>query len=171
MDWIPALLKHLATSRSTIGAIFVTSCTLYFGPRFAPEYIVPAPKEWAFAVISTLVFSGFLLFTWALSDIWLGTKQKLAATSKTISSLKLSQDEVNFLYALGKRPSEPLNLDSIDCKSMSLTKLEVLNLAYGLAKKGLVSLYPYGSFELVSLTSSGRQRALDIQRASKEKSA
>lgn len=171
MDWIPALLKHLAISRSVIGATFATSCALYFGPRFAPEYVDPVPKEWAFVVISILIFSGFLLFTWAISGMWGATKRKLATASERISSLKLSQAEVNLLYFLGEHPSEPLNLDRVNYEAISLTRLEVLNLVHELEKKGLVSLNPYSSSELVSLTSSGRQRALEIQRASKAKAA
>lgn len=170
MDWIPALLKHLPISRSVIGAAFVTSCALYFGPRFAPEYVDPVPKEWAFGVVSILIFSGFLLFSWAISGIWVVIKEKLAAASERISSLKLSQDEVNLLYFLGEHPSEPLNLDRVNYGAISLTRLEVLNLVHHLEKKGLVSLNPYNS-DLVSLTSSGRHRALEIQRASKAKAA
>lgn len=171
MDWIPALLKHLDISRSVIGAAFVTSCALYFGPRFEPEYVDPVPKEWAFVVISILIFSGFLLSAWVISGIWVGIRRKLAGASERIRSLKLSQDEVNLLYALGERPSEPLNLDRVNYDAVSLSRLEVLDLVKNLEKKGLVSLNPYSSSELVSLTTSGRQRALKIQRESNEKEA
>jgi len=171
MDWIPALLKHLAISRSLIGAAFVTSCALYFGPKLVPEYVAPVPKEWAFVVISILIFSAFLLFTWAVSGIWGIAKRKFATAYKRISSLKLSQNEVDLLYSLGEHPSEPLDLDRVNYEATSLTRLEILNLVHGLEKKGLVSLNPYTSSELVSLTSSGRQRALEIQRASRAKAA
>jgi hypothetical protein len=171
MDWIPALLKHLAISRSVIGATFVTSCALYFGPRFAPEYVDAVPKEWGFVVISILIFSGLLLVTWALSGIWDWAREKLAIASEKISSLKLCQDEINLLYFLGENPSEPLNLDRVNYEAISLSRLEVLNLVHNLESKGLVSLNPYSSSELVFLTSSGRQRSLEIQRASKAKAA
>lgn len=129
----------------------------------------PSFKRMGICCNSILIFSGFLLFTWAISGIWGSTKRKLAAASEIINSLKLSQDEVNLLYFLGEHPSEPLNLDRVNYEAISLARLEVLDLVHNLKKKGLVSLNPYSSSELVSLTSSGRQRALEIQRASKAK--
>ncbi|OQS28950.1 hypothetical protein B0T41_05560 [Chromobacterium violaceum] len=171
MDWIPSLLKHLAISRSAIGAAFATACVMYFGPRLAPSYVYPVPKEWAFVVVAVLAFSGFLLFTWAVSGVFHIAGRKLTSTSKKISAKKLSQDEVNILYALGQNPSDSLNLDHINYNAINLSRLEILNIVHNLEKKGLVSLNPYSASDLVSLTQSGMQRALEIQRTSRSNSA
>ncbi len=90
----------------------------------------------------------------------------MAAASAAFASHQLNQLEMQFLHALGENPSEPLNLERVDYTVLQLSRLEVLELVDGLRRKGLVSLNPY-SLELVSLTSNGRQRALDIQRAAK----
>lgn len=171
MDWIPSLLKHLAISRSAIGAAFATASVMYFGPRIAPAYVDPVPKEWAFVVIAVLAFSGFLLFTWAISGTFRIVGRKFTSASEKISAQKLSQNEINFLYTLGQNPSDSLNLDHLNFEGIHLSRLEVLNIVHSLEKKGLVSLNPYSASPLVSLTQSGIQRALNIQRASKENSA
>ncbi len=166
MDWIPALLKHLGLSKSVVAAGFVTSVVLYAGPRIAPAYVDPVPREWSPVVVAVLVFSGFLLLLWAAGGVWARLRSNMAAASAAFASHQLNQLEMQFLHALGENPSEPLNLERVDYTVLQLSRLEVLELVDGLRRKGLVSLNPY-SLELVSLTSNGRQRALDIQRAAK----
>lgn len=163
MDWIPALLKHLAISRSAIGALFVTSVVLYAGPRIAPAYVDPVPKEWMPVLIAVLVFSACLILFWSCSSVWGLVKRRWIATSAFLASYQLDQLETNALLALGHNPSEPLNLERVDYEQLQLSRLEVVELMHGLKKKGLVSFNPYSS-ELVSLTQTGRQRALEIQR-------
>lgn len=163
MDWIPALLKHLAISRSIVGAVFITSAVLYAGPRLAPAYVDPVPKEWASALAGALVFSACLLLFWACSTVWVAAKHRWSKTSAFLASFQLNQLEMQVLFALGEHPSKPMDLENIDYERLSLSRLEVVELMHGLAKKGLVSLNPYDD-NLVSLTSVGRQRALEIQR-------
>lgn len=167
MDWIPALLKHLSLSRSVVGAAFVTSLVMYLGPRLAPGFVEPVPKEWSWVVPVGLAFSGFLLLLWAASATWGFLRRRWAAGTALIASFQLSSIEVEFLGAMGINPSESLNLDRVNYESLELSRLEVLNVVKGLSKKGLVRVNPYSS-ELVSLTDSGLERALDIQRAAKE---
>lgn len=171
MDWIPSLLKHLAISRSAIGAAFATACVMYFGPRYAPSYVDPVPKEWAFVIVAVLAFSGFLLFIWAVSGAFCIVGRKFTSASKKIRAQKLSPDEVNLLYALGQNPTDSLNLDHVNYEDINFSRLEVLNMVHSLENKGLVSLNPYSTSGLVSLTESGMQRALEIQRASRTNSA
>jgi len=166
MDWIPALLKHLGIARSAVAAAFVTSVVLHFGHRVAPNYVDAVPKEWVFPVIATLIFSGFLLVVWWFEDVRRATRKQYFSMSKWFNSLRLNQNEVNFLLVLGDRPSEPLNLENINYAAISNSQLEVLDMVRSLEEKGLVSRNPY-NLALVSLTSSGMQRALEIQRASK----
>lgn len=163
MDWIPSLLKHLAIARSAIGALFITSVVLYAGPRIAPTYIDPVPKEWGPVLVAALAFSACLLLFWGCSSVWGLAKWRWAATSSYLASCQLDQLEIDALLALGHNPSEPLNLERVDYEKLQLSRLEVVELMHGLKKKGLVSLNPY-SDDLVSLTPTGRQRALEIQR-------
>ncbi len=166
MDWIPTLLKHLAVSRSAVGAAFSTACVMYFGPRIAPLYVDPVPKEWAFAVVAVLVFSGFFILAWGAVGAFRIVERRVKLASERINSLNLSKDEIDFISALGRSPSDSLDLDRINYEAISLSRLEVLSLVHGLEKKGLVSRNPYSASELFSLTQSGLQRALEIQRSS-----
>jgi len=166
MDWIPALLKHLGLSRSVVGAIFVTALVLYVGPRVAPAYVDPVPKEWAAVVVGSLVFSGAVLLFWALSSLWGSARRRWRQTSTMVASFQLNQEEVNLLYAMGESPRESLSFDSINYEQVGLTPLEVLELVHGLERKGLVSINQFNS-DLFTLTPTGRQRALDIQRNSR----
>jgi len=163
MDWIPALLKHLAISRSAIGALFITSMVLYVGPRIAPTYIDPVPREWGAPLVAALVFAACLLLFWGCSSVWALAKRRWDATSVFIASCQLNQIETDALLGLGHNPSEPMNLGRLDYEGLQLSRLEVVELMHGLEKKGLVSLNPYCN-DLVSLTHTGRQRALEIQR-------
>jgi hypothetical protein len=164
MDWVTNFLKHLGISRSVIGAAFITSAVLYAGPRVAPVYIEPIPKEWAPAVLAVLVFSASLLFFWACVGTWEIAHRRWRSTSALFASQELNQTEQEILLAMGERPSEPINLENINYETVCLSRLEVLELVHSLKKKGLVSINRY-SDHLVSLTPTGRQRALEIQRA------
>ena len=155
-------MKHIAR---------LLQCALYFGPRFAPTYVDPVPKEWGFVVVAVLAFSGFLLCTWAVSWVFSIVGRKVTSASEKISAFKLSQDEVDLLYVLGKNPLVSLNLDHVDYEKISLSRLEMLNLVQSLEKKGLVSRNLYSTSDLVLLTQSGIQRALEIERASRANSA
>lgn len=164
MDWITNFLKHLGISRSVIGAAFVTSAVLYVGPRLAPAYVEPIPKEWTPSVLAALVFSASLLFFWACVGTWAFAKAQWRAASALIASHELNQTEQEILLAMGERPSEPINLEKINYEGVRMSRLEVMELMHSLRKKGLVLINPYAD-NLVSLTSTGRQRALEIQRA------
>lgn len=171
MEWIPALLKQLAVSRSVVAAAFVTSAVLYFGPRSAPSYVDPVPKEWGFAVVGVLSFSAFLLVFWGASATAKWAVRRWHSTNALLQSYELSSLESEFIAALGKNPTESLNLDRVDYAELNQTKLEVVQLVDGLVRKKLVSTNPYSMTPLVSLTALGRERALEIQRASAQNAA
>lgn len=170
MDWIPALLKHLAISRSVIGAIFITGLVLYVGPRVAPAYVDPVPKEWAPVLVGALVFSAALLLFWGTSAVWTFLARRWKTTSALVQSFQLNELEMHLLLAMGLNPSNPLNLERVNYESLELSRLEVLELVHGLSKKGLVSFNPFDS-DLVSLTPTGRQRALELEREVKKNAA
>lgn len=167
MDWIPALLKYLGLSKSVVAAAFVTSLVLYAGPRIAPAYIEPVPREWTPVVTAVLVSSGFPLLTWGIAGLWGRLQRYWATTSAVFASFQLNQLETQFLLALGENPREPLNLERVNYAALQLSQLEFLELLHGLARKGLVSVNSYDS-RLVSLTTRGRERALDIQREAED---
>jgi hypothetical protein len=171
MDWIPTLLKHLAISRSVVGASFATSAVLYFGPRFAPSYVDPVPKDWAFSVVAVLTFSAFLLALWGVSGGARWAVHRWRSTNALLQSYELSQLDAEFLAALGENPTESLNLDRVDYAAVNLTRLQVIQLVHGLEQKKLVVTNPHNATPLVRLTSLGRKRALEIQQAGAKNAA
>lgn len=166
MDWVPALLKQLGLSRSVIDAIFITALALYVGPRAAPAYVDPVPKEWSAVVVGLLVFSGALLIFWTLSSLYGALNRRWRRTAAALASFQLNQDEINLLYAMGENPRESLNLENVNYEQIGFTRLEVLELVHGLERKGLVSSNQFSS-DLFLLTSTGRQRSLEIHRNSR----
>lgn len=167
MDWLTNFLKHLGISRSVIGAAFITSTVLYVGPRVAPAYVDPVPKEWVPFVFVVLVFSASLLVFWAFAATWEFVRGHWSVVSALIASRALNQTEQQILLAMGQRLSEPLNLAIIDYEAIRKSQLEILELVSSLERKGLASINPYAD-NLVSLTPMGRQRALELQRSSPE---
>lgn len=164
MDWIPALLKHLAIARSAVVAAFVTSALLLVGHRVAPSDIPPLPATWVLALAAVLVFSACLIVMWGVEAVWSLVKRTLGAIKISRGAMvRLDNTEESILDALGGNPAEPLNLDNIDYAKAQLSRLELMELVRGLSEKGLVDLNPYDS-DLVSLTETGRQRALKIHR-------
>ncbi len=165
MDWLPSLLKHFGVSKAAVGALFAASAIVYFGPRFFPDYVDPAPREWAFLVVGTFVFTAVLLLTWSIGTASKLIKYKLASAAQTLRSRDLDENEAGLLHVLGQHPTEPLNLDRIDYSTGFATRLEVLNWVDRLERKGLVRKNRYSS-ELISLTDAGRRKSLEIQQAS-----
>lgn len=164
MDWIPALLKHLAVARSAVVATFVTAAVLLLGPSVAPTFAPHVPSKWEPVLIAVLVFCACLLVIWGIEAVFRLAK-KLFAAAKAYSGgkAKLSHMESSVLYAMGCSPTEPLNLDRVDYSGASSTRLEFMEVVRGLSEKGLVETNPFGR-ELVSLTDAGRKRALEIHR-------
>jgi hypothetical protein len=163
MDWLPGLLKHLSISKSVTGAIFVTSATLYGGPRVIPTYVEPVPKDWSAVLVGALVFSGSLLLFWAVAGAWRMVRRGANAATMALAASTLERNEEGFLAVLGMNPNTPFHLDNVDYAQAPFTKLEVLELAESLSKKGLVRISDFND-DLVRLTSEGRKRALEIQR-------
>jgi len=163
MDWLTDLLKHLSVSRSITGATFVTALVMYVGPRLLPSFVDPVPKEWAPVVVVALVFSGSLLLFWGVSALWRLFAHGAGTASKALAAIALSVQEDQMLFFLSGDPSTPMNLHDIDYTRAPFTKLELIELAHGLVKKGLVELNPWDEC-LVTLTASGRKRALELQR-------
>ncbi|MGF6840496.1 hypothetical protein QF001_004363 [Paraburkholderia youngii] len=164
MDWIPALLKHLAIARSGVVAAFVTTAVFLFVPLFAPNYLPKLSANWSPALIGVFLFSGCLLSIWGLEATSAAAK-RIMASAKASRGLKASLDDIeaSLIYALGCNPAEPINLDTIGYASGSTTRLELMEVVSGLSDKGLVDENPFAR-KLVSLTANGRKRALELHR-------
>ena len=161
MDWLPSLLKHLSISRSGVVAVFITALTLYVGPKAAPAYFDVVPTPWSIIVQAALVFSGCLVLFWTWSLTARSVSKILRKIVQDYRSNKLDENEIGLLFAMGKTPSDPLNIVKIDFQSgdFPLSELELLQILDGLAIKGLVSKNPFAS-NLFSLTDRGRQQDL-----------
>ncbi|MFB3238121.1 hypothetical protein Q7C15_04915 [Aeromonas salmonicida] len=162
MDWLPALLKHLSIARSAVVALLVTSAVMYFGQKLAPEYIDELPKEWSTVVVGIFVFSACLVTFWGLAFFWAVILNTGGALSVSLSALRLTNLEQNLLLRLAEQPTEAFNLEGVNYQNAPYTHLELLQTAYGLKRKGLVTINSFHE-NYVSLSESGRKRALKLQ--------
>ncbi len=75
----------------------------------------------------------------------------------------LTEFEIGFIYELGKLADESADLRNIDYNKAPFTKLEMLDVCKSLKEKGLLNINRYEE-NLVYLSESGRQKALQLQR-------
>ena len=165
MEWIADLLKHLAISRSIVAAIFVTSVVMVFGPHIAENIVPSFSQPWSPLLFATMILTGTLLIFWAAISVWhffLSLFKSAKASSE--SRRYLNNNHFELLLAMGDNPSEPMNLDGINYRDAPFSKLELMQWVADLEKNNLVSINPWHE-NLVTLTVSGREKALDIQRA------
>ena len=166
MEWLSELLKHITISKSFTGAVFVTSASLLTGPKWAPSFFEPIPKEWGAPITGALIFSGALLFFWFVPSVWkLGTKTALWLPHY-FRSRTLTSNEEAMMFVLADIADESLNLGNLNYRSGELSKLEALALSLSLSRKGLVKINPYNE-NLITLSAQGRQRALKLKARSK----
>ena len=161
MEWLTDLLKHLNLSRSVVAAVFVASGAQYFGARYWPMYVEPAPKGWGFAIFMAFILTATLLFFWAATGIWSAVTRAAKNASQSFVARSLSNRESEILVAMAGDPNRPLNVDDIDYQRLPVSKLELLSILRSLGQKGLVSDNPYASC-LYSITDAGQQRALEL---------
>ncbi len=166
MDWLPALLKHLSIARSAIVALLVASAAMYFGPKVVPNYIDPLPKGWSAVIVGIFVFSACLVTLWGLAYAWAAIREASCTLSIKLSARRLTDLERSLLLGMAQQPTESFNLEGVNYRSAPYTHLELLQMAYQLERKGLVCVNSYNE-NLVSLSESGRKRALELQRLSK----
>lgn len=163
MDWITDLLKHLAIKKSVVVAVFITAIVMVFGPNLFPDLVPSTPQPWPALVFGVMVLSGTLILFWALDIAYSAIVKFFRSAKANISSPALETHHYEFLLALGKNPSEPLDLDNLDYDGASFTKLEIMQWALDLKNNNLVKTNPWNE-NLISLTSPGRTKALEIQR-------
>lgn len=167
MEWLTDFIKHLAISRTLVGAVFVTSIVMVVGPKVYPTLVPAVPQPWSSALFGVMVLSSALLILWCIAALWSLLARGVRATSTTISAATLNQGHTDVLHAMGNNPSQPLNLDNINYDQAPFSRLEIEQLMRELKQKGLVSFNEWGE-NLVSLTQSGKERALEIQRRAKK---
>lgn len=167
MDWLNDILKHLAVSRALVGAICVTAVVMALGPRFAPTVVPKSPDAWLPVIFGAMVLTGCLLLYWGVHGAFNLGARALRSARATVASANISSEETELLFAMGKNPSESLDLDDIDYDRAPFSRLELMAMISGLEKKGFVHVNEYAE-NLVSLTTEGRARALEIQRAARK---
>ena len=166
MNWLADILKNLAISKALVAAIFVTAVVMHFGPILAPAHVPLLQKEFAPYLFAVIVLTGCLLSLWGLVGVWNLSGAAIRKASAVLTSSSLSNSERAILYLMARNPTQPINLDNLDYARAPGTKLEFHQLAKGLAGKGLISISEWDD-NLISLTESGRTRALEIQRQRK----
>ena len=170
MEWLKDILKHLAISRLLVGAVFVTSTAMFWGPKLVPAHVPQTSAEWLPAIFGGMVLTGCLLLFWTIAGLWHALTRGVRSVKESIAAANISQNEAGLLAAMGKNPSEPLNLDRINYEEAPFARLELMETCSALDKKGLVRINEYAE-NLVSLTPAGRERALEIIRESRGGSA
>jgi hypothetical protein len=170
LEWLKGILEHLAVSRALVAAVFLTACTMLWGPAIAPEIVPASPDAWRPLLFGAMILSGCLLFFWGATGAWHFSAELWSSARAALAARHLTQSEVDLLAAMGDNPREPLRLNAIDYERLPLSRLEFLNVVRSLDHKGLVSMNPYAS-ELVTLTRAGERRALEIHRASQSERA
>ncbi len=157
MSWLGDILKQLEISKAFTGAIFVSTLTVLVAPRFFPEAFDSVPGQWRWLVSGACIFSGALLAIWAAQPLW---RFFVRAPGLILNNPKIrtpSDKELGFLAFLGENyPNDSAHLDHIQHDHIS--KLEALQMCFGLQRKGLVRVNPFET-NLVSLTPEGREYA------------
>jgi len=160
MDWIPALLKHLSITKTGVVAALAAALSALYGPRIAPDLFEPLPPVWRTVALITAVFCGVLLATWTVAWMRFAAIGTWVRASSERASRNLSSRERGLLLLLAKTPTELFCLETIDFVKAKSTLIEMLSMAQGLEKKGLLHV----NETYVSLTDLGVSRALDVQR-------
>lgn len=169
MEWLTDIIKKLEISRLLVSAVFVTSVVMYFGPTLTPNNTPRVPEDFLPALFGLMVLTGCLLIFWAIAEAWIFITKGVRKTTQAFKNGSLSDAEIAILHVLGRDPTTPLDLSTIDYSATPATKLEFHHIASGLEEKGLVYINGFDE-NLVSLTKLGRDKALDLHRERKAKS-
>jgi hypothetical protein len=170
MDWLRDILKNLEVSRTLVVAIFIAALAMFTAPYVAPDYVPRLQKEFIPFLFGVMVLTGALLLIWCLAAAWSLSKSGFRRTTEALADTSLSEAESMILMVLGRTPTTPLNLEDIDYERASASRLEFHHLVGRLEAMGLVRTNEYDE-NLVSLTQSGRSRALQVHRDFKARGA
>lgn len=134
-----------------------------------PSLIPQVPDEWKLPLIGGLLFSGTLLVFLITPYIWKYFSKSISNKTQEVKALSLSDHEQSFLYNLAvmieNSREDFLNLGSLDYSSMNASKLELQEIVSDLSNKRLIDIN-FLDPNLISFTSKGRTRALEIKNSS-----
>jgi hypothetical protein len=136
---------------------------MHFGSIHTPETVPKLPTEFTAYLFAMMVLSACLLMFWGCSSCWALASRLIFKFASFFVDKSLSTDETCILYAMAKNPTKPMDLDRINFSESSSTKLEMHELTKLLKRKGLVHINDWDE-NLITLTSLGRVKALEIQR-------
>lgn len=165
MNWVADILKNLTISKALVASVFITSVIMYFGPMLAPSNVPKFQTELVPYLFAVMVLTACLLFFWGLTALWNLTKTSMRSAARALDS-SLSEAEEALLFVMAKDPTQPFNLDNIDYSQAPGTKLEFHHWTKKLEAKGFAQINEWDD-NLISLTHSGRNKALEIQRRAK----
>jgi len=164
-EWVTELIRQVDKSKASACAVFVAAaCVLYVPSRVAS--IHPAPPPWDTVAFAALCFTGFLIAYWISRGVFHVLTNTIRFIFSFLYSCRVSENEGNFLRMLGELKDHSVNVDDFAYGSSNFSRLEIGEMVDGLASKGLVErnpMYP----PLVSLTDTGKKRALSITRKAK----
>ncbi len=162
MEWLKYIIKDLASSKRLVTSLWVTAVVLHFGPLFLPSYVPALNKDHIPYIFGTMILTSCLLILWLIEAFWSLWQVGVEKTGKVFADKTLSRVENNLLFLMSKNPSEPFDMETIDWSNAKSTKLEYLQAAKNLERKGLVRIHTSDA-DFINLTESGCQRALELQ--------
>jgi len=162
MHWITDLIKHLGISKIFATAVFTTSCVLLFGHSHFPSQIPPINEEWKLLAVGAMSFSGVYLVVWLVQGIVVISKPTVDNVSFWWKSRELDQFDEVFILLIARELDGVLNLSNIEYDQIGVTRLEMIQKAKSLKKRGLVNIYALDE-HIVSLTERGKVQATQIQ--------
>ncbi len=167
MNWIPSLLELLAKSKLLVVAVFVSTLSLYFGPKVAPVYFQTVPREWSIFILGSILFSGTLLLGWFISSFMYSVNRLSKKMLAIWSWHNLDSMESWLLFCMADYPFEPFDLKNPDYRIESPidTVIQALETSHKLCRKGFIMFHP-SCPELVYLTALGRKKSLAEVKAS-----
>jgi predicted transcriptional regulator len=161
-DWIPKALELVEKSKKLTGATFITSGALLLGPQLFPKAFDPLSGGWRTLAAAFCIFSGALLLFLAFGIAWGFIESTAKSITMRARARQLSTNESTFLVFMGAKQDYLVDLDNLNYNA-GLSRLEVHHLVEQLSRKGLVRINSM-SDSLVSLTSAGKKRALELSR-------
>lgn len=161
MNWISDLIRHLAISRLFTVAVFIAPATLLFGHYYLPSQIPEIKDTWRLLALATVVFSGTYLVFWLAQWLYGLARLTKNAVAYTFCSGELGAADESLIELIAQQPYECLNLLAINREPEKITRLEYIQQAKLLSKKGFVEISPNDE-NIISLTERGKRYAVEL---------
>lgn len=168
MGWLTDLLQHLRITRSAVVALFIACFVLIVGPYYYPDAIRRVPESWTWVLQGVLAFTTVLLLIWASAAVGGVLSNWYQSLSRAVAVRNITVLEEALLGMLAQNPNEPLQLDELNYARQSFSKLQAIEAADGLQRKGLAER-SHAHSDTVWITLAGRKRVLNLQSQSDAK--